>query len=116
MRRLMTWELATAALLCSMFAVARADEPEATKDSELTAKRYDLMQKRMASVKVTSAEEGFPDKFSATPIFRTPIRRGNTLQQQFGSSGMKDVPKRSLLQNFTASTSGNLALCMSFSR
>lgn len=70
MRHLMIWELATAVLLCSMFAVARADEPEATKDSELTAKRYDLMQKRMASVKVTSAEEGFPDKFSATPIFR----------------------------------------------
>lgn len=70
MRRLMIWELATAALLCSMFAIAHADEPEVAKDSELTTKRYDLMQKRMASVKVTSTEEGFPDKFSAKPIFR----------------------------------------------
>lgn len=70
MRRPTIFELASAALLCSMFAIARADEPEATKDSELTAKRYDLIKKRMASVKVTSAEEGFPDKFSAKPIFR----------------------------------------------
>ena len=51
-------------------AIGRAEESEKAKDDELTAKRHELMQKRMASVKVNSSEEGFPEKFAAKPIFR----------------------------------------------
>ena len=72
MRRSVVSGLVTAALLFSIAAVCRADEtePEKAKDEALTTKRYELMQQRMASVKVSSSEEGFPDKFAAKPIFR----------------------------------------------
>jgi hypothetical protein len=45
-----------------------ADEQE--KDDDLTMKRYDLMQQRMADVMVTAEEDGFPEKFAEKPIFR----------------------------------------------
>ena len=71
MRSSMVYGLASAGLLLlSIAAVGRTDEPEKAKDDELTAKRYELMQKRMAGVKVSSDEEGFPEQFAAKPIFR----------------------------------------------
>lgn len=65
-------KLVAAALLLSITAICRADEtePEKAKNDELTAKRYELMQKRMEKVKVTSKEEGFPETFNSKPIFR----------------------------------------------
>lgn len=65
-------KLVAAALLLSITAICRADEtePEKAKNDELTAKRYELMQKRMEKVKVTSKEEGFPETFNPKPIFR----------------------------------------------
>ncbi len=76
MRRSVVSGLVSAALLFSITALARADEPEKAKDDELTAKRYELMQKRMEKVKVTSEEESFPEQFGAKPIFRytDPVR------------------------------------------
>ncbi len=63
-------KLVSAALLLSIAVIGRADEPEKAKDDELTTKRYELMQKRMASVKVKSDAEGFPEQFAPKPIFR----------------------------------------------
>lgn len=70
MQSSMVYGLASAVLSCSIAMIGRADEPEKAKDEELTSKRYELMQKRMASVKVKSDEEGFPEQFAEKPIFR----------------------------------------------
>jgi hypothetical protein len=40
------------------------------KDDELSAKRLELMQQKVASVKVKSSEEDFPVEFVPKPIFR----------------------------------------------
>jgi hypothetical protein len=58
-------------ILACLFLAAEscpAEEPE--KDDQLTIKRYELMQQRMAEVKVKSPEEDFPEQFAAKPIFR----------------------------------------------
>jgi len=59
-----------AALLLAIPTMGRADEPEKQEDAELAARRLALMQERIAAVKVTSGEEGFPEEFVAKPIFR----------------------------------------------
>ncbi len=51
-------------------AVVCAEEPGKTVSDELTMKRYQLMEKRMSAVRVTSSEEGFPMAFESKPIFR----------------------------------------------
>jgi hypothetical protein len=62
--------LVSAAILFSTAATGRTDEPNKSKDDELAARRIELMQARIASVKVTSNEEGFPVQFDSKPIFR----------------------------------------------
>lgn len=70
MRKFFVCKFVAAAALLSSAVIIWADEPEKTKDAELTAKRYEVMEKRMATVKVKSDTEGFPELFSAKPIFR----------------------------------------------
>lgn len=60
----------TVVLLLSIAAIGSADETKEEKDSELTAQRFALMQKRMAAVMVKSNTEGFPEQFASKPIFR----------------------------------------------
>ena len=47
-----------------------ADEPEKSRDDELTTLRLQLMEKRIAAITVASDEDGFPKAFNARPIFR----------------------------------------------
>lgn len=49
---------------------AGSDESSQDKDDDLSAQRLELMRKRIASVKVTSSEAGFPSDFASKPIFR----------------------------------------------
>ena len=70
MRRSMAFGLVCAATMLSITAIGRADDPAPDKDDDLSAQRLELMRKRIASVKVTSSEEGFPVEFAAKPIFR----------------------------------------------
>jgi hypothetical protein len=56
--------------MLSIAAVGRTDEPAPDKDDDLSAQRLELMRTRIASVKVTSREEGFPVEFASKPIFR----------------------------------------------
>ncbi len=62
--------LVSAALLISITALARSDEADKSRDDELSAQRIELMQKRVASIMVTSNEDGFPNQFESKPIFR----------------------------------------------
>jgi hypothetical protein len=57
-------------MLLSIIAIGRTDEPEKSKDDELAAQRIELMQNRIASVRVKADEEGFPVEFTSKPIFR----------------------------------------------
>ena len=50
--------------------LAQADEPEKSKDDELSAQRLQLMEQRIAAITVASDEEGFPKAFNSRPIFR----------------------------------------------
>jgi hypothetical protein len=53
--------------------IAVADEkspPGKTRDEILAMRRFELMQKRVASAKVESGEAGFPRGFAREPIFR----------------------------------------------
>ncbi|MBC7816768.1 MAG: hypothetical protein IAG10_07765 [Planctomycetaceae bacterium] len=70
MRCSMASGLTFVALLFSIAAIGRTDEPEKGKDDELATQRFELMQKRMASVRVKAGEEGFPEQFASKPIFR----------------------------------------------
>lgn len=58
------------ALMCASMAFAEDAQPEKKKDDELTARRNELMQNRVARARVRSREDGFPEKFSEKPIFR----------------------------------------------
>jgi hypothetical protein len=62
--------LVSVAMLLSITAIGRTDDPAKEKDDELSARRFELMQKRLARVKATSREDGFPVQFSSKPIFR----------------------------------------------
>lgn len=57
-------------LLVSAVLTGQTDEPPKAKDDELTTQRYELMKQRIASVRVSSTEAGFPEKLAAKPIFR----------------------------------------------
>jgi hypothetical protein len=71
MRESILAEFMTAALLTIVTTMSGgADEPAKGNDDELTMKRYDLMQQRMAGVEITSEEGDFPEKFADKPIFR----------------------------------------------
>ena len=68
---IVTQMVLSAALLSAVF--VHGQEPagaEKEKADALTAKRYELMSKRMGDVKVQSSEEGFPTKLADKPIFR----------------------------------------------
>ena len=70
MRRSIVCTLVSVAIVIVSAMNMMADEPEKAKDDELTTKRYELMQARMASVIVKSDAEGPPAKFASKPIFR----------------------------------------------
>ena len=74
--RLFARHLAIALMCSTTMGFAQDAHPEKTKDDELTTRRRELMQKRVASA-VSSREEGFPERFSEKPIFRytDPARR-----------------------------------------
>lgn len=57
-------------VLLAMATLGRAEEPKKDADSDLVARRFALMESRMASVEVASNEQGFPKQFSSKPIFR----------------------------------------------
>jgi hypothetical protein len=58
-------------LWCAAFVAAQeSSDAKAGQDEALVAQRYDLMQKRLASVIVQSGEPDFPTAFAAKPIFR----------------------------------------------
>src|SRR5438046_1414441 len=44
--------------------------PNKGKDDELSAKRLELMQNKVASVEVRSSDDKFPVEFAGKPIFR----------------------------------------------
>jgi hypothetical protein len=64
------YALVSAALLISITAFARSDEADKSRDDDLSAQRIELIQKRVASIMVTSNEDGFPIQFESKPIFR----------------------------------------------
>jgi len=71
MKRRMWGRPLAIALMCSVsLALAQDARLEKAKDDELTTRRHELMQQRMASAQVSSREAGFPEKFSEKPIFR----------------------------------------------
>jgi hypothetical protein len=59
-----------AAILLTIAAIGPAEETETKEDAKLAARRLELMQQRIAAVKVTSNAEDFPEQFAAEPIFR----------------------------------------------
>lgn len=69
-RHLFARYFAVALIYSAGMGLAEDSQPEKTKDDELTTRRNELMQKRVASARVNSREEGFPEKFSEKPIFR----------------------------------------------
>src|SRR5579872_5990623 len=72
--------IVSAGLVFSIIATGGADdpenEPEKAPNDDLSVRRFELMQKRIADVKVTSDEKNFPAAFTAKPIFRytDPVR------------------------------------------
>ena len=62
--------LAIALLCLAHIGFAQDANPEKTKADELAARRFELMQQRVASARVSSREAGFPERFSEQPIFR----------------------------------------------
>lgn len=68
MRRSFLVRLLTVWLLLSVAVIGKTDE--ADEDPSLASKRLALMKERVAAVKVSSQEEGFPDQFAVEPIFR----------------------------------------------
>jgi hypothetical protein len=61
--------LLIATWLLSVTALGQTEDAK-PEDSKLAAQRQELMKSRMAAVKVSADEEGFPDHFAAEPIFR----------------------------------------------
>lgn len=57
-------------LACLFLATASCPAAEPEKEDQLTTKRNELMQKRLAEVKIESPEEDFPKEFAGKPIFR----------------------------------------------
>lgn len=70
MRNLIPSRLVPVVLMLSIAVIGKTDEPEKGKDDELSTQRFELMQKRIANVKVSSPEDGFPVQFAAKPLFR----------------------------------------------
>jgi hypothetical protein len=63
----------TLVVVGAMACVAGADEKNQegkSRDEALAARRFELMQKRVAAAKVESGEPGFPRGFAPEPIFR----------------------------------------------
>lgn len=66
----MRWGCACLALCTALTAIAGDDAETKKKADKLEEQRYQLMQSRMANIKVSSKEEGFPAKYAAKPVFR----------------------------------------------
>jgi hypothetical protein len=60
----------TVAALCALAVSARSQESQPPAESNLNARRLELMQKRIAAILVKSDAEGFPEHFNEKPIFR----------------------------------------------
>lgn len=71
MPRSLSFGLMSVSILFSIIAIGQTDDaPKKGGDEKISAQRLELMQTRIASVKVTSSEEGFPTEFTAKPVFR----------------------------------------------
>jgi hypothetical protein len=58
--------------IASLTGALRADDADTAKsrDEDMKARRFELMQSRVAALKVQSNEPEFPSQFSAKPIFK----------------------------------------------
>lgn len=85
--------LLSVVLALALCAVGRTQEPESEKDKELARKRAELMEMRMARVRVTGSEADFPEQFETKPIFRYTDPARNYVAAAVWKLGAKGRPK-----------------------
>jgi hypothetical protein len=69
-RRLVCYALVVAGMMASIGHADEKNQAGKSRDEVLAIRRFELMQKRVASAKVESAERGFPQAFTLDPIFK----------------------------------------------
>lgn len=89
-------------------------QPAKSRYDVLKAQRFELMQSRVAALKIESLERDFPDRFAAKPIFiyNDPARR--YVAASVWKLGEQGRPKALLAVELHRSTYGKPSLCYEY--
>lgn len=91
-----------------------AEQPAKNRDDMLRAQRFELMQSRVAALKIESLEKDFPTRFATKPIFtyNDPARR--YVAASVWRLGEQGRPKALLAVELHRSTYGKPSLCYEY--
>lgn len=116
-RRSLLAGFTAAAASCSMATSPWADDARPSgkdRDEDLKVRRFELMETRVAALKIESAEAGFPSQFAAKPIFKYSDPARGYVAASVWKLGDQGRPKALLAVELDRNTYGKP--CISYER